>query len=352
MGGKLTCLTGTDPSVANDRAQITVVRSSVDTNCPCAGYDGSPGQAHGDYLKCAKGLIAAGVASAGLRKQCKGTVTVDYSHSTCGMPASKGEVPCIKRTAAGKVTCAVKPSAKCVDSPGKYTQVACANFTTCSGAADTNGDDLIGAADSGACACSPPSSDLYVATSGALNGDGSFANPYRRITDAVARARAQRATGGAISPEEEIRIHVAPGTYIGSFNSTQLQSHPEYEVLPIILNVPQTRGARRNRARPGRSRPAHRGRARERDDPRAGPVLGQNQNLFLVTRTADGAVGNGVTVDGFALDGRGEIRYPNLPVFVDRVSDFRISNNLIQHGSLWGHDATRLRHHRREPPDG
>lgn len=60
---------------------------------------------------------------------------------------------------------------------------------------------------------------------------------YRRISDAVVRARADRASG-AVGPEQAIEIHVAPGTYVGSFDATELQNHPEYEVLPIILNVP------------------------------------------------------------------------------------------------------------------
>ncbi len=50
------------------------------------------------------------------------------------------------QTATGKVTCAIKPSARCVDSPGKYTQTAC-GFITCIDAADTNRSGLIDAGD-------------------------------------------------------------------------------------------------------------------------------------------------------------------------------------------------------------
>jgi hypothetical protein len=175
--------------------------------------------------------------------------------------------------------------------------------------------------------------DLYVAASGSLNGRGSVANPYRRITDAVVRARAER-TSGTIPSNKRIRIHVAPGTYIGSFDPIALQNHPEYEVLPIILNVPQlavlgaTVLVRDERGLPTAAAPE--GETIFEPD----RSLDQSQNLFLVTRTTDGAVGDGVTIEGFVLDGKGEVRYPNLPVFVDRVSDFRIANNLIQHGSF------------------
>ena len=80
-----------------------------------------------------------------------------YSTSTCGVPVSKGVVPCVKKkTAASKVTCAIKPSTRCVDT-------AC-DFRSCIDAADTDHDGIIGASDSGACAA-PPLVD---------NGDGTI----------------------------------------------------------------------------------------------------------------------------------------------------------------------------------
>jgi hypothetical protein len=111
-GGALTCLTGTDPSVVGDLAQIVVVRSSVDSACMCAGFDGSPGKTHGDYVKCAKATIAAQASAGILRKQCKGAVTKYYSNATCGIPASQNEQPCVRKTLSnGKVSCAIKPIA-------------------------------------------------------------------------------------------------------------------------------------------------------------------------------------------------------------------------------------------------
>jgi len=151
-----TCLTGTDPAVAGDLAQIAVVRTSIDSTCPCSSFDGSKGKAHGDYVKCAKGAIASSVATSQLRKQCKATVSAYYSNSSCGIPASQGKQPCVKRvSASGKVSCAIKPSARCVDS-GKYTQAACAAFTLCIDAADTDGNGIIDTNDSGMCTVVPP----------------------------------------------------------------------------------------------------------------------------------------------------------------------------------------------------
>jgi len=40
LAAKLTCLTGTDPSVATDLPQITAVRAEIDAQCPCGSFDG------------------------------------------------------------------------------------------------------------------------------------------------------------------------------------------------------------------------------------------------------------------------------------------------------------------------
>ncbi len=161
---KKTCLTGTDPSVAHDLPQITVVRADVDAACPCASFDGSKGNTHANYVTCASGVISIQVGEGHLRPQCKATVKKYYSVSTCGVPASKDEEPCIKKvTASGKVSCAVKPAAKCVGS-GKLTKPACPNATLCIDAADTNGDGIIGIGDSGACVVAPTATPTSTAT--------------------------------------------------------------------------------------------------------------------------------------------------------------------------------------------
>jgi len=152
--GALTCLTGTDSSVAGDLSQIQAVRASINSACVCASFDGSPGKTHSSYVKCANGVISTSVAASKLRKQCTGTVTKYYSVSTCGFPASQNKEPCLKKTLSnGKITCAIKPAATCVGS-AKFNQVLCAGFTTCIDAADTDHDGLINNADSGACTVS------------------------------------------------------------------------------------------------------------------------------------------------------------------------------------------------------
>jgi Protein of unknown function (DUF1566) len=152
--GKKTCLTGTDPSVAGDSEQIAAVRALTDSICPCTNFDGSAGKTHGNYVSCTGGVINTQTNLGLLRKQCKGTVKKYYSASTCGVSASEDRVPCVKKSAAGKVTCAIKPSTKCVDNPGRYTQAACSGFTQCIAAADTDGSGIIDPGDSGGCGAS------------------------------------------------------------------------------------------------------------------------------------------------------------------------------------------------------
>jgi len=163
LGAAKTCLTGSDPSAAADAAQINAVRSLIDATCVCTNFDGSQGKAHSDYVKCAATIIKAQVAASPgkLRSQCTGTVTKFYAQSTCGMNPAVHAVPCIKTvTKSGRVSCAIKATTKKdgVTASGQctngrtFTQVACPVYTTCLGAADTNGNLIIGApGDTGLC---------------------------------------------------------------------------------------------------------------------------------------------------------------------------------------------------------
>jgi len=69
-----TCLTGTDPAVAGDLADIIAVRRLIDAACVCGDFDGSKGKTHTDYVKCAANIITAqaAVPPGNLRTQCKG----------------------------------------------------------------------------------------------------------------------------------------------------------------------------------------------------------------------------------------------------------------------------------------
>ena len=151
LAAKKTCLTGTDPSVQADYSQIPAVRAAVDASCPCAGFDGSAGRTHKNYLTCVKGVVKAAAATGNLRKQCTSTVNKYYTNSICGLGAAQSFAPCIKTTSSGKITCAIIPPSLCVGTPGKFTKVACPGFTTCIDAADRDINGVIGAGDSGTC---------------------------------------------------------------------------------------------------------------------------------------------------------------------------------------------------------
>ena len=162
QAAQLHCLA--DPGDASDIADL---RRTIDTNCICANF-----AKHGDYVSCAKGFIDAAVhaATPTLRSKCKGLVKSFYSKSTCGYDPNLHKRVCIKtKMSDGSLSCGIKSTTKsdgvtatgkCMDKPGKYTQKECAAaFTQCIAAADTNGNQSIGAGDSGDCGCGPTQTD-------------------------------------------------------------------------------------------------------------------------------------------------------------------------------------------------
>lgn len=146
-----TCLTGNTPVVAQDETQVWAARNAIDLMCPCAEYDGSPGRTRAAYRKCAKTVTDALIAGGHLRRQCRAALNRMSSHTTCGRPPSSDAVVCVReRLSNGAVSCTVKPRTRCKSAPGVYVESACA-ATRCLDAADSNGDLLITAADSGRC---------------------------------------------------------------------------------------------------------------------------------------------------------------------------------------------------------
>ena len=177
--------------------------------------------------------------------------------------------------------------------------------------------------------------DLYADGAVTINGDGTTARPYWRITDAVARARLIRQTA-AIPASERIVIHVAPGAYLGSEENAVLNKNPRYEILPILLNVPNlTLGGATELTLDARSLPT-------------GMRIGtetllqslDNYGIFtksviLISRTTDGGVGNDVTVTGLHVD-LPEGSFAGEGIIVDRVSNFRIQGNVFTHAGGGG----------------
>ena len=183
--------------------------------------------------------------------------------------------------------------------------------------------------------------DLYADAAVSVNGDGSAARPYWRITEAVARARELRQTA-AIPPGERIVIHVAPGAYLGSKEPNVLNKDPRYEALPILLNMPNvTLAGSTILATDALGLPIGMVAGTETLLATADFYDETGKSLILLSRTTDGGVGDDVTVKGFHLDfiGHAADGFPSA-VRPDRVSGFVIQQNLITHAGV-GVYATR-----------
>jgi hypothetical protein len=172
--------------------------------------------------------------------------------------------------------------------------------------------------------------DLYADANVNVNGDGSAARPYWRITEAVERARLLRQSA-AVPPSERIVIHVAPGAYLGSKENPVLNKNPRYEPLPILLNVPNFTlvGATRLTL-DARSLPTAAVSGSETLLKTVDYTGSFGDSLILITRTADGGIGNDVAVSGLHLD-QPEALHNGTDIFVDSVSNFKIEGNVITH---------------------
>src|SRR5262249_11421912 len=161
----LACLTGTAGDIALDRQQLVDLRTAIDAACACPLFDGQPGRKHADYVRCGKQVVRDGFRGGALRQACVRTVNGYVKDSSCGTDPLLAERPCIRvRSGGGNVSCSIKSAAR-NESRGSDARpaTACnrphADWTSCADAADTNHDGLIGAGDSGACACHPGFAD-------------------------------------------------------------------------------------------------------------------------------------------------------------------------------------------------
>ena len=170
--------------------------------------------------------------------------------------------------------------------------------------------------------------NLYVDAGGSPNGDGSAANPYWRITDAVDRARDDR-LNATVPAGETIIIHVAPGTYVGSYDPPS--SATQMELLPIVLNMHNvilsgaTVLAFDDQGLPTGVVPGMPETILSSSDPLGSPV----QMLVAIISTTDGGTGNNVTVTGFSFDQPFSLHY-GTAVFADHVSGFAIRKNWMR----------------------
>lgn len=133
-----------DPAAAADADAVRAVRAEIAAACPCASFpaDGTKSK-HGDYVKCAKGVVKTAVDGDQLRAQCKKLALYPFALSTCGYPADPPRVPCLKTTKKGPV-CKITKCTGAKDLP-------CPGRDDCLAAADTDRDEQVSALDSGQC---------------------------------------------------------------------------------------------------------------------------------------------------------------------------------------------------------
>jgi hypothetical protein len=182
--------------------------------------------------------------------------------------------------------------------------------------------------------------DIFVDANAAPPGDGSAARPYPTITAGLAHARAERGAG-AISPEETIAVHVASGTYLGSF----VASGPALEALPLLLDIPNLTLAGATVLTldaSGLPTGTVKGTETVLTVPNSEPVAppGKLHALVLVGPTVSPVygleVGNDVAVEGLVLDGglnsdTVSKDVVNFGVFVDRVQGALVRANVARY---------------------
>ncbi len=163
---------------------------------------------------------------------------------------------------------------------------------------------------------------LFVDAAAPLDGDGTHKHPFVRISDAVERARAIHRDSNA-----QIVIHVAPGTYVGSYTNTG----PRIEPLPIRLDVPRLKllGST-SMERDESDRPTGEIEPGSNTLLLADPPLVGGQVLLRVASTSDEVVDR-VTIAKLSLDTRAP-RLAGGDISVDRVQDFTIRDNYITAG--------------------
>ncbi|MBI3785920.1 MAG: hypothetical protein HY270_21210 [Deltaproteobacteria bacterium] len=225
-----TCLTGTDPSVAVDAAQITAVRGLVELGCPCSAFDGTVGKTHRNYTMCAGSIIAA-QAPANLRPQCVRTVKSFYARSICGVNPALHVQPCIRKSVkTGAVTCGIRPTTKADGitpndhfvSTTKATFAGCPTYTHCIDAGDTDGNLRIAApGDNGSCT-PPPAPTVFVVVMENRNWSaihGSTSAPYLNGVLLAAGAHAEQYFNPpALHPSEPNYLWLEAGTNFGVLN--------------------------------------------------------------------------------------------------------------------------------------
>lgn len=162
----------------------------------------------------------------------------------------------------------------------------------------------------------PNSKNIFVSPHGECSARGTAADPFPRLTDALAHVRELRAAGWT----ETVTINVAPGQYTVSRTPQDCST----EQLPIKIDVSDVviAGATAFDVDPQTNTPVS-------SLPGgslfiAAQALVGGEGMVLLTPNADGDVPQRVWIRGLVLDGLG---LGGNGFFVDRAQQFRLQDN-------------------------
>jgi pimeloyl-ACP methyl ester carboxylesterase len=123
------CQTGT--FALSDTRDLRAIRGAIERACPCSAFDGSLGNRHTDYQRCARAVTtdaSDGTPVLGaftLRRECRGEVKRIFRTAACGYAPAR-VVCCEGKPRTGKGKAKAREPAECSDSPsGRVVRHAC-----------------------------------------------------------------------------------------------------------------------------------------------------------------------------------------------------------------------------------
>jgi len=166
---------------------------------------------------------------------------------------------------------------------------------------------------------------IYVDVQAPPGGDGSTAAPFRTIADGLSRAREIRD-----SVRDRVIILVAPGSYTETYplyvNVSNLELRGSTRLILDDEGMPQDCGGN------GDALPCMEAGTETLITPKN--VLPNGRPLFMVAPTRDmrEARLRDIDIRGFVFDGLGNVGLSGTAMFIDRVTNFLVDQNVIRHG--------------------
>jgi hypothetical protein len=170
------------------------------------------------------------------------------------------------------------------------------------------------------------------------SADGTRERPFRRITDALHQIEmfAEDEASAEDNRSERFVVDIGPGTYVGAYSGALLAAHPEWEVLPLWVNVSNIEVSGATRIVSG----LHRGESLGLVDDTLvtvgeeivsvtpnGLASDTAQVMMVLGPTGPGRNLHNVRIKGLHFDG---IYHDGIGVYIDRVSSFSITATVFE----------------------